>query len=87
MRQRSGHWTFRVWFGGATSPLAAREDVVRKMRELGAQLEWHSKSLLAISAPSDELAQRIADYLYAEAQQGQVVYETGRTTARPEVGR
>lgn len=72
---RSGHVTFRVWFGGTDHP---KDAVVDDLRRLGALVEWSSANLLAVDADGEEHAQRVADYLWSAEQAGHFVYETGR---------
>jgi hypothetical protein len=75
---RSGHYTFRVWFGETNHP-GSPDEVMNKMEELGCLWEWHSKQLLALDAASEEKAQQVADYLAAEQALGHLVYDTGHT--------
>lgn len=58
----SGHYAFRAWFG-ESDDLSAQDDVVVKVRDLKCALEWSSANLLAIDAPNETLAQKVADYL------------------------
>jgi hypothetical protein len=76
--QPSGHFTFRVWFGDSSHP-TVRDEVLGEINRLGCLFEWFSPNLLAISAGSEDTAQRIADYLWSREQEGHLVYETGRT--------
>ena len=73
----SGHYTFRVWFQDP----ALRGEVAGEIRDLGCLTEWRSltSNLLAVDAPSQAVAQRVADLLAARQKAGGVVYETGRT--------
>lgn len=72
----SGHYVFRVHFSSAAQP---KDDVADQLAEMGAVLEWSSRSLLAVDALDDEHAQRIADFLQAREDLGQLLYETGRS--------
>jgi hypothetical protein len=74
----SGHYTFRVWFG-SDHPPSATEEVLNEVERLGCLFEWYSDNLLALDAPTDTLAQALADLLYAREQRGELEYETGRT--------
>ncbi len=74
----SGHYTFRVWFGESSHP-SSRDEVVRELARLGCELEWSSENLVAVDAPSVEVAQGAADLLLDHERQGHLVYETGRT--------
>lgn len=75
---KSGHYTFRAWFGDANDPGSPKE-VMNRMKELGCLCEWYSKNLLGIDAASEELAQATADYLAEQEGLGRLAYETGRT--------
>jgi Domain of unknown function (DUF4265) len=72
----SGHFVFRAYFGRSAHP---REEVVDRLTELGAVMEWSSATLLAIDALDSEHAQRIADFLHVRAAQEQLMYETGKS--------
>jgi hypothetical protein len=75
---RGGGWTFRAWFGSpeqTTNPHAVADAVVR----LGGPYELStSHNLLAVHAPSESIAQDIADYLFGLDQSGALEYETGK---------
>jgi hypothetical protein len=75
----SGHFTFRVWFGNSTDP-GDRVRVMEIVQREGCEHEWSSENLLAIDAPTQETAQVLADALAALQQEGQVTFETGRTS-------
>lgn len=75
---RSGHYTFRVWFGDSPIP-NIQDQVSSEIRRLGCLIEWYSENLLGIDADSDIQAQAVADYLWQKHQLGHLVYETGRT--------
>ena len=72
----SGHYTFRVRFGPAVD---GRGEVVRRLTELGALLEWSSDTLLAVDVPTATQAQEVADFLAERERLEQVLFETGRT--------
>lgn len=78
----SGRFTFRVWFGESKDP-SIHEDVLVKLTEFELLFEWSSKNLLAIDAPNELSAQKIADYLYAQQNERRLKYETGRTGSAP----
>jgi hypothetical protein len=75
---KSGHYTFRAWFGSTSNPRAP-EEVVSKLREFGCLYESFSNNLLSIDAPSEERAQELSDYLATMEQLNYLKYETGRT--------
>lgn len=75
----SGHFTFRVWFGNSTDP-GDRARVMEIVQREGCEHEWSSENLLAIDASTQETAQVLADALAALQQEGQVTFETGRTS-------
>ena len=74
---RSGRFVFRVHF--ERSMFRHKDDVVARLVELGALFEWSSASMLAVDAADADLAQRVADFLLAREELGQLVYETGRS--------
>jgi hypothetical protein len=45
----SNRFTFRAWFEGSSSP-TIKDEVVKRLRELGANFEWYSKNLLGVDA-------------------------------------
>jgi len=77
--KQSGHYTFRVWFGDSPYAMAKEEVLVRVKDQLNCLVEWYSQNLLAVDAPTEELAQAIADCLDEKVQLGLLVFETGRT--------
>lgn len=78
--QHSGHYTFRAWFGHASEPGdGIKIEVVDAVVSMGAEVEWSSRNLLAIDAPSTEVAQQVEDYLYGRHERGELIYERGRT--------
>ena len=78
VKKRSGHFTFRVWFGDSKDP-TIREQVMRETERLGCLFEWYSTNLLAISAPTHDLAGIISGFLQQKAKSSELVYETGQT--------
>jgi hypothetical protein len=71
----SGHHVFRVHF---PRPDRLREEVAGELAEMGALLEWSSRSLLAVDALDLNHAHRIADFLQARENAGGILFETGR---------
>lgn len=78
VKLRSGHYTFRVWFGDSKDS-KIREQVMRETERLDCLFEWYSTNLLAISAPTHDLAVTISGYLQQKAKSNELVYETGQT--------
>jgi len=78
VKKRSGHFTFRVWFGDSNDPVI-REQVMQETKNLDCLFEWYSTNLLAISAPTHALAVKISGYLFQKAELGLLIYETGQT--------
>lgn len=74
----SGRSTFRIWFGTSTAT-GIKDDVVSKMMQVGADIEWSSENLLAISAADVDQTQVVVDYLEAQHSVGSLTHETGRT--------
>jgi hypothetical protein len=75
---KSGHYTFRAWFGDTSNPRAP-EEVVSKLREFGCLYESYSNNLLSIDAPSEEQARELSGYLATMEHLNSLKYETGRT--------
>jgi hypothetical protein len=73
-----GHYTFRLWFGESPEPTDPGK-VIEEVARCGGDIEWSSKNLLAIDVPAGS-SQRFADYLFEQAERGEFVYETGRTS-------
>jgi hypothetical protein len=74
--ERSGRYVFRVWFGESFHP---RDEIAEQLTALGALLEWSSMNLLSVDAVDELQAQRVADFLHERQQQGQLMYETGKS--------
>lgn len=73
----SGHWTFRAYFGDTTAPESLL-DVDSTLRERGHELEWWAAELLAVDAVGPDEAHRVADYLRACQERGELIYESGK---------
>jgi len=74
---RSGRYVFRAFF--ERPQYRYRDSTVAALRGVGAQIEWSSPSLLAVDIEGSS-AQKVADLLHGLEQQGQLVYETGKST-------
>jgi hypothetical protein len=74
-----GHFTFRVWFGETRSS-AVREEIGADLLRLGLGHEWSSENLLSIGASDQEVAEQLASKLQAKEQDGQLMYETGKSS-------
>lgn len=72
----SGRYVFRAFF--ERPQYRYRDAAVEALEALGAQVEWSSPSLLAADVEASA-AQQVADLLHNLEQQGQLVYETGKT--------
>jgi hypothetical protein len=83
---RSGHVTFRAWFGGATGAArantATREALLMALNTVRAGIETYSENLWAIDANDNEHAVRVADILQQFEGSGRLMYETGDLTDR-----
>lgn len=77
--EKSGHHTFRAWFGGAFLPVARDQLLVELLTLPDCLFEWHGQNLLAIDAADDAAANIVAQRLEAAQSRGQLQYETGRT--------
>jgi hypothetical protein len=76
--ERSGHFTFRVWFGETHDP-TIREQLIIRSQQLNCLSEWYSTNLLAISAPTSGIALGISGFLDQQEKSGLLSYETGQT--------
>jgi hypothetical protein len=76
--KRSGHWTFRAWFGETSDPHASLA-VVDDLTALGCEIEWSSDTLLAVDASSQQSAMVVADLLGHRQSLGQLIVESGWT--------
>lgn len=72
--KRSDQITFRIWFRNITRD--KRDEVVQKLEDMSAILEWSSPNLLAVSA-SRSNSMRIADCLHLYERNEWIQYETG----------
>lgn len=72
----SGNYTFRVWLGEQSGEV--RTKVLAELEALGADMEWSSENLLALSVSSEQ-AQELADSLATFESAGELKYETGRS--------
>jgi hypothetical protein len=73
--EESGRYVFRVFF----AETAPKEITTSALASLGALMEWSSPSLLAVDAPDERLAKRIAHYLQEQEDRSVLLYETGRS--------
>ena len=74
--ESSGRYVFRVKFEDASRP---RGEIAEELRALGSLIEWFSRSLLALDAIDQEHAQRVVDFLAAQAKAGQLTYDSGQS--------
>jgi hypothetical protein len=72
----SGRYVFRAYFGRSAHP---RDEILERLAELGALVEWSSATLLAIDACDLSHAQQIADFLQERETLGQLMFETGKS--------
>jgi hypothetical protein len=64
------------WFG---ETLQFRDEAFTELTQVGALLEWSSRSLLAIAETDLQHAQVVADFLQTREDLGALTYETGRS--------
>lgn len=72
----SGRYTFRAWLADAT---VSADLVIARLEQSGALVERSSANLVAIDAPDEDHARRVAEVLDALERDAGVTYETGRT--------
>ena len=72
----SGRYVFRAYFGRSAHP---QGEILDRLTELGALVEWSSATLLAIDAADLSHAQQLADFLQEREALGQLLFETGRS--------
>lgn len=72
----SGRYVFRVYFGRSAHP---RDEILERLAELGALVEWSSAALLAVDTRDLSHAQQIADFLQGREDLGQLMFETGKS--------
>jgi hypothetical protein len=77
--ERGDHATYRVWLRDQP---ADRDELVDRLTDLGALVEWEGHDLLAIDAADRAMSQAIADHLWQQEQAAQLQYETGDLAAR-----
>lgn len=70
----SGFKTHRIWFGDATEYDGSQ--VAMHLEKLGAEVEWSSKNLLAISVSSAEINVEVLNYLFDQHTQKKLIYES-----------
>jgi Domain of unknown function (DUF4265) len=75
--ERSGRFTFRIWFGESNYP---QSRIIDEMVALGALVEHASANLIALDASNSRTAQAMANLLQAHENQHHLIYETGRTS-------
>jgi hypothetical protein len=73
---RSGHLTFRIYFGRAESRFQA--DVMMDLVKAPIRIERFSENVVALDIEEKDSPQRLADYLAQAQVGGKLVYETGR---------
>lgn len=73
----SGNFTFRAWFGDSKTP-GISVKVSDELKKMNAILEWSSENFLAISAENDKVSALVANYLFKNQEEGELVYETGK---------
>jgi hypothetical protein len=73
----SGHYTYRVWFGGSPEP-NIHEIVINELKNCNCLIEEYSDNLIGIDAFADD-AQIVANILYEKEKGGLLNYETGKT--------
>jgi hypothetical protein len=75
--ESSGRYVFRVRFDEKSRP---RGEIAEELRALGSLIEWFSRNLLALDAIDHEHAQRVVDFLAAQAEAGQLTYDSGQSS-------
>jgi hypothetical protein len=74
--ERSGRWVFRAFID---NPSTDHVQFLADLRAVGALYENASPRLYSIDACDEQLAQKVADYLFVREGKGELVYETGKT--------
>ncbi|MES2037259.1 MAG: DUF4265 domain-containing protein [Pseudomonadota bacterium] len=72
----SGYKTHRIWFGNSLD--ADTDEVAQTLQNLGAEREWSSRNLLAVSAASKEINSSVLKYLLHQHNQQRLIYESVR---------
>lgn len=74
VRGRSGHVTFRLWFGESH---ADQEPSLQRLEEMGALLERSSVHLVAVDAPDDRIGVLVLRVLTSLQDAGTLMFEAG----------
>ncbi|MFZ6870983.1 DUF4265 domain-containing protein [Undibacterium sp. Di27W] len=72
--KRSGYKTHRIWFGDSFETNI--EEIVDSLKRIGAELEWSSKNLLAVSVSTANINNEVLKYLSPLHDQGKLIYES-----------
>ncbi|MBI3731224.1 MAG: DUF4265 domain-containing protein [Burkholderiales bacterium] len=72
----SGYKTHRIWFGNSLG--TDTEEVAQTLQNLGAEVEWSSRNLLAVSAASEEINCNVLKYLLHQHNHQRLIYESVR---------
>ncbi|MFZ6677309.1 DUF4265 domain-containing protein [Undibacterium sp. Tian12W] len=72
----SGYKTHRIWFGNSLGTDTG--EVAQTLQNLGAEVEWSSRNLLAVSAASKEINGNVLKYLSHQHSQQCLIYESIR---------
>jgi hypothetical protein len=89
--ERSGHSTFRIWFGNSPGHERGHQEggshhrVLEDLTDMGAVIEWSSHDLPAVDT-MPEITQEVATYLWNLEQRRVIEYETGTTLEPAEFG-
>lgn len=75
--ERSGGYTFRIYFG-RTDP-ASQARVLADLAKAPVRIERYSQTLVAVDIREVDSPQRLADYLAQAESEGFLVYESGRS--------
>jgi len=74
--KRSGHSTFRVWFGESKTP-DAQDDIIQRIAGRGFLHEWSSTNLLAIDVPEADNAKAFESELWQMQAGSEIIFERG----------
>lgn len=72
--KRSGHSTFRIWFGRSSS-YNARSEILQRIRELECLIEWYDNDFIALDADEPTVAQEIFATLQLKSQKNELMFE------------
>lgn len=72
----SGYRTHRIWFGNSLD--TDTHDVAQTLQNLGAEVEWSSRNLLAVSAANEEINSNVLKCLLHQYNQQRLIYESVR---------